>query len=57
VIVYDSTLVRLRAAFEQYRSPAGDLPTDVKLRQDHKSPAKIRVTLTYPDRTEDLVVA
>jgi hypothetical protein len=57
VIVYDTTLIRLKSAFQQYPNSAGDLPTDVKVRQDLKSPARMRVTLIYPDRTEELTVA
>ncbi len=53
--VYDTTLLRLKSAFEHYPSPAGDMPVAVKVRQ--LNPERVHIELHYPDRTEELVLS
>lgn len=57
MIVYDTSLIRVRTAFEHLASPAGDLPTGVQVRQKLSDPTQLHITLTYPDRTEGLVLS
>lgn len=57
MIVHDTTLLRLKSAFQQYRGPAGEFPSEVTVRQTVAEPDALEVTLAYSDHNEVLRVS
>lgn len=56
MVVYDNTLIQVKAAFQQLHDTSGRLPDEVRVRQVMPRFDELHIRCRYGDRTEEMVL-